>query len=80
MRITHPFHPQLGQELDFIVRRTQWGEDRIFYRSREGHMASLPARWTSMAAQDPVAEVGTETLFRVEDLLALVAVVARLRS
>lgn len=81
VRITHPFHPQRGQAIDFVVRRAQWGEDRIWYRDREGHLASLPARWTSVTPEDPVMSVGAgQALFRVEDLLALVALVARLRS
>ena len=81
MRITHPFHPQCGQEIDFVVQRPHWGEDRVFYRDGEGHLASLPARWTSLAPEDPFAAVAAgRALFRVEDLLELVTLVARLRS
>ena len=49
VRITHPFHPQCGQVLDVVERRPNWGEDRVFYRDRHGHLASLPAGWTSAA-------------------------------
>jgi len=81
VRITHPFHPRFGEEIDFVVQRPQWGEERVFYRDRDGHLASLPARWTSCAPEDPVAVVGGEPArFRVEDLIALVALVAKLRS
>jgi hypothetical protein len=53
----------------------------VFYRDREGHLASLPARWTSVAPEDPVAAVGAgRAQFRVEDLIDLVTIVARLRS
>ena len=54
IRITDPFHPQFGQEIDVVVRRPNWGEDRIFYHDRQGHLASLPARWTSVVAEDPL--------------------------
>jgi hypothetical protein len=81
VRITHPFHPQFGQEIDFVVQRAQWGEDRVFYRDSEGHLASLPARWTSIFPEDPVAAVaGKRSRFRVEDLIALSALLARPRS
>ena len=64
-----------------MFQRARWGEDRVFYRDREGHLASLPARWTSVAPEDPVSVVAAgRALFRVEDLIALVALVARLRS
>ena len=78
VRITHPFHPLSGQEIDFVDHRPHWGEDRVFYRDREGHLASLPARWTSLVTADPVAAGRAE--FRVEDLMALVALIARLRA
>jgi len=77
----HPFHPQFGQEIDYVVHRPHWGEERVFYRDRDGHLASLPARWTSLVPEDPVAVVaGGRAQFRVEDLITLAALVARLRS
>lgn len=81
IRITHPFHPQFGQEIDVVVRRPNWGEDRVFYRDRQGHVASLPARWTSVVAEDPLVVLGAgRSRFRVADLIDLVALVGRLRS
>ena len=44
VRITHPFHPQFGQDIDFVERRHRWGEERVLYRDRHGHLVSLPAR------------------------------------
>lgn len=80
MRITHRFHPQFGQALDFVERRHSWGEDRVFYRDRHGHLASLPARWTSVEAEDPfVVAAAGRSWFRVVDLIELTALVARLR-
>jgi hypothetical protein len=80
VRITHPFHPRVGQEIDFVMQRPNWGEERVFYREREGHLASLPARWTSVAPEDPVTAAGAgRAPFRVEDLIELTRLVARLR-
>jgi hypothetical protein len=81
VRITHPFHPDSGKEIEFLGRRAQWGEDRVFYRSAEGHRASLPAGWTSLVPVDPVVVLSSgQTRFRVDDLIELVALVSRLRS
>jgi hypothetical protein len=81
IRITPPFHPQFGQEIDVIVRRPNWGEDRMFYHDRQGHLLSLPARWTSVVAEDPLVVLGAgRSRFRVADLINLVALVGRLRS
>ena len=81
VRITHPFHPQCGQALDVVERRHNWGEDRVFYRDRHGHLASLPAGWTSVAAEDPfvVAAAGRSRL-RLADLVVLAALVRELRA
>ena len=81
MRITHPFHPQFGHEIDFVERQQRWGEDRVFYRDRRGHLVSLPARWTSVVPEDPFVVVAAgRSRFRVEDLVELAAAVRRLRS
>jgi hypothetical protein len=78
VRITHPFHPLAGLELDFVERRHNWGEDRVFYRDGHGHVASVPARWTSVEAEDPFVVVSAgRSRFRVVDLIELVAVVGR---
>lgn len=79
MRITHPFHPLYGQSLDLVVRRAQWGEERVFYRDREGHLASLPARWTSLVAEDLFVTVGAgRSRLRVQDLVELAALLRTL--
>ena len=81
VRITHPFHPRYGQEIDFVVHRHNWGEDRVYFREGDGHLASLPARWTSVVPDDPfVVVAGGRSHFRVEDLVDLAALVRRLRS
>jgi hypothetical protein len=81
VRITHPFHPKCGQVIDFVDRRPRWSEDRVFYRDRHGHLASLPAQWTSAVAEDPFVVVAAgRARFRVTDLIDLVELVRRLRS
>lgn len=81
IRVTHPFHPLCGQDLDVVMRRVQWGEERVFYRDPRGHRASLPASWTSLVPEEPyVAVGGGRSLFRVQDLTDLVALLEGLRS
>lgn len=81
VRIIHPFHPRFGQEIALVIRRHHWGEDRVFYRDAHGHMASLPACWTSVVPEDPFVTVAAgRARFRVDDLIELAAVVVRLRS
>jgi hypothetical protein len=81
VRITHPFHPRCGEELEFAVHRCNWGDDRVFYRDRDGHLASLPARWTNVVPEDGFVIVAAgRSRFRVDDLIDLVALVRRLQS
>jgi hypothetical protein len=68
-------------ELDFVERRHNWGEDRVFYRDHHGHVASVPARWTSVEAEDPFVVVSAgRSRFRVVDLIELVALLGGVRS
>jgi hypothetical protein len=77
-RITHPYHPLFDRVLELVTCRQNWGEDRLWFYDREGHLASVPASWTDIAAVDPVVVVGAgRSLFRVTDLLHLVQ---RIRS
>jgi hypothetical protein len=81
VRITHPFHPLLGLEINFVERRHNWGEDRVFYRDHHGHLASVPARWTSVEAEDPFVVVAAgRSRFRVADLIDLAALLVSVRS
>lgn len=47
VRITHPFHPLFGQEIECVERRIGWGDDLLFYRDRLGYVTALPTRWMS---------------------------------
>ena len=79
VRITHPFHPLCGREIDVVQRRCQWGEDRIFYRDPDGYLLSMPARWTSVEAEDPFVVVAAgRSRFRTADLIDLAALVRKL--
>ena len=63
-----------------VERRCNWGEDRIFYRDPDGYLLSLPARWTSVEAEDPFVVVGAgRSRFRAVDLIDLAALVLKLR-
>ena len=55
-----------------------WGEHRVFYRvAGSERVRSLPATWTDVVEVDAfVALARGRSLFRVEDLLGLVALVA----
>ncbi len=78
--MTHPFHP-CGREFVFIVARQNWGEDRVLFFDEEGVRRSLPRAWTDIADADPfVGLAAGRSPFRVEDLVALVDVMAGLRS
>jgi hypothetical protein len=81
VRITHPFHPLFGQEIDFVERRIQWGDDLLFYRDRHGYVTALPTRWTSVEAEDPFLVVAAgRSQFRVADLIDLAALITELQS
>ena len=63
------------------MRSVRWGEDRAIYRSAHGHLASLPARWTTLVPDDPLVVVADgRARFRVDDLLELATLVLRLRT
>ncbi len=71
-RITHPFHPYLGEEYELVVWRHNWGEERVYFEDGGGRLRSVPMRWTDLSADDPVVVVGSgRSHFRVEDLLEL---------
>ena len=81
VRVTHPFHPLFGQELDVVVHRHNWGEDRVYFHDGRGHLTSLPAGWTSVVPENAfVAVAAGRSRFRVQDLVDLAALVLRLRS
>jgi hypothetical protein len=62
-----------------VTYRHTWGEHRVFFHDQDGRLRSLPATWTSVAPPEPFVEASAgRSLFRVDDLLALAALVSRL--
>jgi hypothetical protein len=79
--VTHPFHPWRGREFVFVVARRTWGEDRVFFLDQDGVQRSLPRAWTDAADVDPfVALAAGRSAFRVEDLVALSALIDGVRG
>ncbi len=79
MRVTHPFHPMLGQEFVFLAVRQTWSEDRVFLLDRDGRQRSFPVGWTDAVEPDVfVSFAAGRCPFRVNDLLDLARLVAGL--
>jgi hypothetical protein len=71
VRVTHPFHPLYGLDFEFVAHRQNWGEDRVYLHDQNGHLFSLPAGWTDVAAPDLFAVVAAgRCSFTTDDLLA----------
>ena len=52
--------------------RQNWGEDRVWFHDKNGHLQSVPTSWTDAAAVDAFVVVAAgRSLFRVVDLLEL---------
>ena len=79
--MTHPFHPLHGREFELADRRRTWGEDRVYFQDERGELQRLPASWTSAGAADAFVSMSAgRAYFRVEDLLDLSALIARLQE
>ena len=71
-RVTHPFHPLFGHEFNLVDYRNCWAEERVFYVDETDQVRSLPACWTSAAADDPFVVLSAgRSHFRVSDLIEL---------
>jgi hypothetical protein len=59
-----------------------WGEHRVFFRKPgDQRIYSVPAGWTDVEGPDGFAALsGGRSLFRLDDLLTLTALVAELRQ
>jgi hypothetical protein len=81
VRVTHPFHPLAGRELEFVKRRHNWRADRVYVRDDRGGLLSLPAEWTDVVAEDPfVVVAGGRAPFHLAGLVALSELVASLAA
>ncbi|MEW6747884.1 MAG: DUF5372 family protein [Planctomycetota bacterium] len=76
-RVTHPFHPLAGQELELLGRRSNYGRQHVYYHDAGGRLRSLPLGWTDLAAPDLFLEMGRgRSFFRPDDLLRLADLIA----
>ncbi len=79
MRITHPFHPHRGRELEVVARRLHWGEDRIVYACPNGGLRSIDSNLTDIDPPDEFRRIaGGKAAFRTVDLLALCGLLERI--
>jgi Family of unknown function (DUF5372) len=79
VRVTHPFHPWAGRELEFVKRRNNWRADRVYVRDDVGALVSLPAEWTDAVPEDPFVVVASgRAPFHLVGLVALVELIASL--
>jgi hypothetical protein len=79
VRVTHRFHPLFGQSFEFVKRGRTWQSDRVYFFDDAGELASLPAEWTDVAAEDPFVVVSAgRSAFRTADLLELAELIAGL--
>jgi hypothetical protein len=52
--------------------RNAWGEDRVYYRDRQGRLCRLPANWTDAVESDPLVALGADrAALRLDDMVAL---------
>jgi hypothetical protein len=81
VRVTHPFHPLAGEELEFVKRRKNWRADRVYVFDAAGEVVSLPAEWTDVVAADPFVVVAAgRSPFHIAGLLELSELVERLAA
>ena len=79
--MTHPFHPLHGRDFELVAYRQNWGEGRVHLHDEDGHLFSLPAGWTGVAAADPFVVIAAgRCLVTVTGLLALAGLADRLRA
>ncbi|MGB8505920.1 DUF5372 family protein, partial [Mycobacterium sp.] len=79
--VTHRFHPLFGRQLEFVKRRKNWDQDRVYVCDEAGALVSLPVEWTDVVAEDPFVVVAAgRAPFHVARLLELADLVARLSS
>ena len=61
--------------------RNAWGEDRVYYRDRQGRLCRLPASWTDAVEPDPLVALGADrAAVRLDDMVALLELVEMIKS
>ena len=80
-QVTHPFHPLCGREFTLVTYRRNWGEHRVYFHDDTRRLVSLLAQWTSVFPADPYVTISAgRSPFRVQDLLELSQLIARIRQ
>lgn len=78
MRVTHRFHPLFGRQFEFVKRRRNWSDDRVYVYGEHGELCALPVAWTDLAPEDPFVVVAAgRSALRTPDLLELAELVER---
>lgn len=76
VRVTHPFHPWRGRELEVVDVRRYGGDDLLYSYDDDGWLVSVPRSWTDMGELEPFREWSAgRAQFRLEDLKKLLALV-----
>ena len=66
---------------DFVVRRRNWGEDRVYVHDENGVLLSFPSTWTDIEPADVFVTVAEGRCpFRIVDLVALAGLIDGIRS
>ncbi len=80
-QVTHCFHPLYGKEIQIVMIRQNWGEDRVYYRHDDGLITAIPASWTSVYDPDVFNVLSDgRSSFRFKELLELTRFVDELLS
>lgn len=81
VRVTHPFHPLSGHEIELICRRLHWGDDRIAYYNEAGRLCWISADLTDVDPLDNFRCIAAgAATFHLIDLLALCTLLDRLKK
>ena len=79
-RITHPFHPRRGEELELLAYRRGFGYEMVEGRDASGALVSVPLSFTDAAfEEDPFLAISAgRAFFRASDLLRLAELISEL--
>ena len=66
---------------EFVKRRRNWSEDRVYVYDGDGELCALPVAWTDLAPEDPFVVVAAgRSPLRTVDLLELAELVERMAA
>jgi hypothetical protein len=81
-RITHPFHPNSGEEYALVSYRRAYGHQSVDGQGASGQVITVPLSWTDAWPEaDPFLVLAAgRSCFRVDDLLRLATLIEELQS